>query len=331
MARSSGSRAACLLVAVAFLFGLSSPALAQAITYEYDGRNLVTALSDPRVGAFGFAYDALARRTTLTRPNGTGTTATYDPASRLTALTHTGPGGPLDALTYAYDAAGNRTGDTRVAQNTQTRRYGYDLRDQLTQVERETPRGRWRAEETYTYDAVGNRLTGPAGEAATYDVAHRLTSDGLSLYTSDANGNLIQALRLADGAVTSYVYDAEDRLTWVHTPTKTVRFRYDPLGRRIERTVSQSSGEGDGDQRASGPAPARRGPLLPRGRPRLHRRPHRPDRRRGTSLPLQRLRRPGRPPAGHPALPVHRPGVGPGHRAVLLPRAVLMMPGGDGS
>jgi len=156
----------------------------------------------------------------------------------------TGPAGALEAFGYQYDAAGNRTGDTR---NDQTRRYGYDALDQLTQVQRETQRGRWRTEEAFTYDPVGNRLTGLDGEAYTYDAADRLTSDGTFTYSYDANGNLIQQIGLADGAVTSFYYDPENRLTWAWTPTTTVQFRYDALGRRIERTVTQDSGGGEGE------------------------------------------------------------------------------------
>ncbi len=39
-------------------------------------------------GPTTFSYDALGRRTSLTRPNGNQTTATYDAASQLTELAH---------------------------------------------------------------------------------------------------------------------------------------------------------------------------------------------------------------------------------------------------
>jgi len=45
-------------------------------------------------------------------------------------------------------------------------------------------------DETYTYDAVGNCLTGPtATDAATYNDGHQLTLAGTINYTYDANGN----------------------------------------------------------------------------------------------------------------------------------------------
>lgn len=72
----------------------------------------------------------------------------------------------------------------------------------------------------------------------------------------DAKGNLLQQVRLADGALTSYCYDPENRLRWVGTPPTVVTFRYDALGRRIERTVTQDSGGGEGDDDGEeGPPP----------------------------------------------------------------------------
>lgn len=213
-------------------------------SYAYDPRDLLMAISDPRSGSFSFQYDALGRRTTLTRPNGTGTTYTYDPASRLTTLGHGGPKGPFEALSYAYDLASNRTADTR---NRAAQQYAYDPLDQLTQVQRQENRSRWKLEEAYTYDPAGNRLTGPEKQTSTYDAANRLTTDGKYAYSYDANGNLVEKRNLDDGAVTTYTYDAEDRLIRVVTPKAEVTFQYDPLGRRSEKHVVRWEDE-DGDR-----------------------------------------------------------------------------------
>lgn len=84
---------------------------------------------------------------------------------------------------------------------------------------------------------MGNRLTGPKKEGYTYDPANRLTTDGKYAYSYDANGNLIGQRSLDDGAVTTYTYDAEDRLIRAVTPKAEVTFQYDPLGRRMEKRV----------------------------------------------------------------------------------------------
>ena len=213
-------------------------------TYAYDPRNLLTTLTDPRTGVFVFQYDGLGRRAQLARPNGTATTYTYDPASRLTSLMHSGPKGPIEALGYAYDLANNRTADTR---NRTTHQYAYDPLDQLTQVQEQEHRARWKVEEAYTYDPVGNRLTGPERQISQYDAANRLTQDTTHTYAYDANGNLIETRSLKNGRVTTNTYDAEDRLVRVVTPKAEVTFQYDPLGRRIEKRVIRWHDE-DGDR-----------------------------------------------------------------------------------
>jgi RHS repeat-associated protein len=101
-------------------------------------------------------------------------------------------------------------------------------------------------EEAYSYDPVGNRLTGPERQASQYDAANRLTQDSKNAYNYDANGNLIEKRSLKDGRVTTFSYDAEDRLIRVLTPKAEVTFQYDPLGRRIEKRVIRWHDE-DGD------------------------------------------------------------------------------------
>jgi YD repeat-containing protein len=45
-------------------------------------------LTDSLTGQFTFGYDALSRRTSLTRPNGVNTSYTYDSLSRLLSVLH---------------------------------------------------------------------------------------------------------------------------------------------------------------------------------------------------------------------------------------------------
>jgi RHS repeat-associated protein len=212
-------------------------------SYTYDPRNLLATLTDPRTGGYGFAYDPLGRRSSLTRPNGTITTYGYDAASRVVGLTHSGRKWPFEALSYSYDPSGNRITDTR---NETKHQYAYDPLDQLTQVQMREHRARWKVEEAYAYDPLGNRLTGPDGQGYQYDAANRLTQDRAYTYAYDANGNLVEKVRLKNGAVTTYAYDPENRLIRVVTPRTEVTFQYDPLGRRTEKRVIRWEDE-DGD------------------------------------------------------------------------------------
>jgi RHS repeat-associated protein len=65
-----------------------------------------------------------------------------------------------------------------------------------------------------------------------YNVSNKLTSNSNGRYTYDANGNT-----LADASGKSYTWDFENRLTQATVPTTgTTTFRYDPFGRRIQKS-----------------------------------------------------------------------------------------------
>src|SRR5215468_239963 len=85
--------------------------------------------------------------------------------------------------------------------------------------------------ESYTYDAVGNRLTSSAGSYG-YNNSNEMNTAPGATFTYDNNGN---TLSKADSTgATNYSWDFENRLTSVTLPGSggTVSFRYDPFGRR---------------------------------------------------------------------------------------------------
>src|SRR4029077_14374328 len=99
------------------------------------------------------SYDALSRRTSLTRPNGVNTNYSYDSVSHLLSVLHETGSTTLDGASYVYDSAGNRTSKTNYLSNF-TEGYGYDPIYELTQVVQGAT-----ATESYSYDPVGNRLS----------------------------------------------------------------------------------------------------------------------------------------------------------------------------
>ena len=204
-------------------------------TYVYDVLNRLTSLTSP-VGATTYAFDALSRRTSLTLPNGTSTTYTYDPASQVTNILHqlTATSTPINKADYVYNNVGNRTSltDRRGPQA-----FGYDSLDRLTSASHPllgTP-------QAFAYDPVGNRTTG----GSVVNPGNQLTADANFAYQYDDNGNLTRKTLLATGNFTQYTYDTENRLTKVEdfvagnpTPTATSTYRYDGLGRRIEKVAN---------------------------------------------------------------------------------------------
>ena len=195
-------------------------------TYGYDTLNRLNGLANSWAGTFGFGYDALSRRTSLTRPNGVNTSYSYDSLSHLLSVLHQAGNTTLDGASYTYDAAGNRTAKTNYL-NGLTSNYTYDPLYQLTQVTGGTS-------ESYSYDAVGNRLSSAGVPQYNYNASNELTSNSNGSYTYDANGNT-----LSDASGKSYTWDFENRLTQAVVPgTGTVTFKYDPFGRRIQKSSS---------------------------------------------------------------------------------------------
>lgn len=199
-------------------------------TYAYDTLNRLTSLTDPLTGQFGFSYDNLSRRTVLNRPNGVNTTYGYDSLSRLLNVLHQAGTVTLDGVGYTYDNAGNRTAKTNYLNNI-TEQYTYDPLYQLTQVTQGTT-----TTESYSYDAVGNRLSSLGMSPYVYNSSNQLTSTPAATFTYDSSGNTLT--KVGSSGTTTYNWDFENRLTSVMLPGSggTVYFKYDSLGRRIQKS-----------------------------------------------------------------------------------------------
>ena len=121
--------------------------------------------------------------------------------------------------------------------------YGHDVRDWLTS--RATgPEGAAVADESYAYDDVGNRTGGHLAGGQDYGAErlNRLLLDDGFTYTYDGDGNLLGKVGRGDGATTTYTWDALGRLGSVILPGgAVVRYRYDVLGRRVERAVGAAA------------------------------------------------------------------------------------------
>jgi RHS repeat-associated protein len=194
--------------------------------YNYDALNRLTTLTNSLTGQFGFGYDALSRRTQLTRPNGINTNYNYDSVSHLLSVLHQAGSTTLDGASYGYDSAGNRTSKTNYL-NGIASVYGYDAIYELQQVTQGAS-----TTESYSYDAVGNRLSSLGVNPYTYNASNELTATPSGSYGYDNNGST-----LTDASGKSYTWDFENRMVSAAVPgTGTVTFKYDPLGRRIQKS-----------------------------------------------------------------------------------------------
>lgn len=201
--------------------------------YDYDELNRLVTLTSHQ-GGFTFGHDDASRRDSLGYPNGLSVDYDHDDANQLTILHLLDAGmNLLSKYDYIYDDAGNR--ETRTTLDGDTT-YTYDQLDRLTGAVGPDPANPLLTlTESYDYDSVGNRTSSHLATGQVHDDANRLLEDSEFIYTYDLNGNLESKEDRATNALTTYDWDVEDRLIAVHTPTQTVTFRYDALGRRIEK------------------------------------------------------------------------------------------------
>lgn len=178
-------------------------------TYEYDAAGRLTEIEnlapDTSVNSrTAYSYDVAGQRVAMDTLDGSWTYG-YDAIGQLTSASFASANGAIadKAITYEYDAAGNRT---RVVEDGAETLYTANALNQYTQV----------GDATLSYDADGNLLskTDPSGTATyTYDIANRLT--GVSE---------------ADGTVLTFEYDIFGNRTAKTVDGETAEYLVDPFG-----------------------------------------------------------------------------------------------------
>ena len=199
-------------------------------TLAYDDAGRLTQVITPATDIIDLGYDAAGRPTSIDFPNTVGMTAQYDIDGRLASLVHGIGAADLARFTYGYDAV---TNVTSIAELTQTLSFDYDALQQVVSG------GTVAIPESYAYDAVGNRTVTHLSASHLHDAANRLLDDDSFTYTYDDNGNLETKTNIISSDVTTYTYDAQNQLVRIDFPNLTfVAYRYDGLGRRIEKDVN---------------------------------------------------------------------------------------------
>lgn len=136
-----------------------------------------------------------------------------------------GPGGTLFDRQYSYNAANQIS---QIAELTGTRFFGYDNLGRLTSITDEA-----NGNESYAFDAVGNRTSSHLSNTYSYQPFNRLSASQTSTHGYDANGNM--ASKVEGPRRLSYTWDYEDRLAQAWDRKSRVRYHYDALGRRVAR------------------------------------------------------------------------------------------------
>src|SRR5262249_42227982 len=168
-----------------------------------------------------------------------GTAFGYDNLDRLTSLTHhNAAGSTLDFENLTYDAVSRIT---QIAFADGTTNYSYDNVDELIAANHGDPTN---PNESYAYDANGNRVSSSHSSSYTTGPNNQLLSDGTFNYAYDKEGNLISRTEIATGKVRLFRWDFRDRLSSVvdkdaaGNAIQEVDFTYDAFDRRISKTVT---------------------------------------------------------------------------------------------
>lgn len=242
--------------------------------YDHQGRVLSKQQSMGIIKSVHYAYDTSGRMQTLTLPSGNTVSFGYTDG-KVTSLSLNGavtilsnvlyqPFGPTrgwtwgnstlaireydtDGLvsdidssglhTYGYDDAFRLTGISDASNPALSQTYSYDLLDRLTSATGASLNQSW------TYDANGNRLTQGGSASSTYNVSissNRLTSVSGALtrnynYSYGNGGNTA-----ADGTAT-FVYNDAGRTISVTKSGVTTTYALNALGQRVKKTASGTS------------------------------------------------------------------------------------------
>ncbi len=201
------------------------------ISYDYDSGNRLSAINIPGQGQISYNTYTWISPSKITLPGGSVMDFVYDPLMRINSISSKDSGqNTILTRGYTYSQASNiRT------KNTEHGNYAYQY-DQLYRLtEAVNPIA---DDESYTYDALGNRLTAADTTGAWgYNLNNELTGYDDAGFVYDENGNLKQ--KSAGSEVAKYHYDILNRLNRVEDGDSAVlaEYYYDPFGRRLWKEV----------------------------------------------------------------------------------------------
>ncbi|MEZ0470475.1 RHS repeat-associated core domain-containing protein [Luteimonas salinilitoris] len=221
------------------LVGISYPGgVSVGYGYTYGRLKAMTARINgtTRSVATNLQYEPLGAAANWTYGNGLTRNQTYDLDGRLTSLKTFNGSYTAQHLAYTYDSADQITRIANGVLSSQSQNFTYDALGRL----RESTAGATGGNQSYTWDANGNRLEQVRGGVATSHTVSsgsnqvlRLSGQRNRSLTYDANGNMIRQ----GSAIQVYEYDPFNRLSSV-TTSDGVETKYviNALGQRVYKT-----------------------------------------------------------------------------------------------
>ena len=208
------------------------------ITRNYDTRNRLTGISVNNSSIVSYQYNNTNQVVSKSFGNGVNTDLQYDFASRLSSISTNG--GNIQQSAFTYNNERNKTTISRFNNQALSEQFGYDNGQRLTNYKRGIIGGTPVIENSYSYDALGNRISASLnGVNTTYTTnsLNQLTNSNNGAtninFTYDNNGNVTY-----DGRFFK-TYDADGRLLKdSSSPVNVLTYQYDALGRRVLKNLN---------------------------------------------------------------------------------------------
>jgi RHS repeat-associated protein len=202
---------------------------------EFDTRNRLIKILKDSITLVEYAYNNANQLTNKTFANGVVSNLQYDFANRLSSISTAN--GSIQNTSFTYDKEMNKTAIIRQNNPVLSEQFSYDNGYRLINYKRGLIGGTPAIENTYSYDAVGNRTSANLnGTNTTYliNTLNQLTGTNGSqniAFAHDGRGNLTY-----DG-IFYKTYDAEGRLLKDSaSPTNIIAYTYDVFNRRVAKT-----------------------------------------------------------------------------------------------
>lgn len=209
-----------------------------SITKNFDSRGRLTSISKNNSILVSYQYNTLGQVIGKTYGNGLSTNMQYDFANRLTNITTAS--GVIQNTSFAYNNEQNKTSINRLNNPAKSEQFTYDNGRRLTNYKRGIIGGSPVIENSYNYDAVGNRTS-----AVLNGVNTSYTSNNLNQLTNSNNGvqninfNFDNNGNLSFDGLYYKTHDAEGKLLKdSSSPSNVLRYEYDALNRRVQTNIN---------------------------------------------------------------------------------------------
>ncbi len=205
------------------------------ITKNFDIRNRLTSIAKNNTTIVSYQYNNANQVTVKNFANGVSSNMQYDFANRLSNISTAG--GSIQNTSFTYDKERNKTSVNRSNNPALSEQFSYDNGYHVTDYKRGVIGGTPTIENTYSFDAVGNRTNANLNGTNT-----NYTSNNLNQLTNSNNGaQNINFIYDNDGnlvydGIFYKTYDAEGRLLKDSSSLSNVlTYQYDAFNRRVQK------------------------------------------------------------------------------------------------